>query len=78
MKERNGKIEAPQFDAEGYQTNIKDLNGEALPDLENLDFHPFSHGGARPGAGRKRSGRTAEMLRLSPSVIKRLRAKAKA
>lgn len=27
------KKKKPQFDAEGYQINLEDLNGEALPDL---------------------------------------------
>jgi len=32
----NKKISKPKFDAEGYQTNMTDLNGEPLPDLKNL------------------------------------------
>jgi hypothetical protein len=78
MKKPDENSDAPKFDTEGYQVDIQDLNGEALPDLSKLDFRPFSHGGARKGAGRKRSGRTPVLLRLSPSVIKSLRAKARA
>jgi hypothetical protein len=78
MKERIKNSEAPQFDAEGYQTNIKDLNGESLPDLDKLEFRPFSHGGARKGAGRKSTGRKPVLLRLSHATIKRLHARAKA
>jgi hypothetical protein len=78
MKNKSEKSDAPKFDAEGYQVDMHDLNGEALPDLSRLEFRPFAHGGARKGAGRKPSGRKPVLLRLSPSVIQRLRAKAKA
>ncbi len=78
MKDKSEKSDAPKFDAEGYQVDMRDLNGEALPDLSKLEFRPFAHGGARKGAGRKPSGRKPVLLRLSPSVIQRLRAKAKA
>lgn len=30
------KIEKPIFDKDGYQINMKDLNGEPLPDPKNL------------------------------------------
>lgn len=61
--------EKPEFDEQGYQTNLKDLNGEPLPNRSKLEFKPFKHGGARAGAGRKPSGRKAVLLRLSPKVI---------
>jgi len=77
MKKRSENNEAPQFDAEGYQINMKDLNGELLP-APALEFQPLSHGGARRGAGRKSIGRKPVLLRLSPPVLDRLRAKAKA
>ena len=35
-KPKKTKIEPPIFDAEGYQTNIKDLNGTPLPDLSKV------------------------------------------
>ena len=66
----------PEFDAEGYQVNLHDLNGEALPSAK-LEFAPFRHGGARVGAGRKPSGRKPLLLRLTPAAIKRLRLAAK-
>ncbi len=69
-------IEKPQFDGAGYQVDIKDLNGEQLPDLGKLKFRPLRHGGARVGAGRKPSGRQAILLRLSPKVIATLRKEA--
>ena len=78
MKKQSENSDAPKFDAEGYQVDIQNLNGEALPNPAKLDFRPFAHGGARKNAGRKPSGRTPVLLRLSPSVIKKLRAKAKA
>jgi hypothetical protein len=68
--------EKPQFNSAGYQVNIKDLNGEPLPDLGKLEFRPLRHGGARVGAGRKPSGRKAILLRLSPKVIATLRKEA--
>ena len=34
------ETKTPAFDAKGYQSNIKDLNGEALPDLKKLQFRP--------------------------------------
>jgi hypothetical protein len=77
MKKRIHRIEKPQFDADGYQVNIKDLNGEALPDLKKLDFKPFKHGGARVGAGRKSSGRKQVLLRLNPDLISEMRMEAK-
>ena len=30
------EILKPKFDKEGYQTNLKDLNGEPLPNLKSL------------------------------------------
>jgi hypothetical protein len=30
------KVGSPRFDAEGYQKNIADLNGEPLPELRRL------------------------------------------
>jgi hypothetical protein len=78
MKKQSENCDAPKFDAEGYQVDIQNLNGETLPDLAKLEFRPFSHGGARKNAGRKPSGRIPVLLSLSPSVIKKLRAKAKA
>ena len=68
--------EKPTFDSEGYQTNIKDLNGTPLPDLTGLEFKPLKHGGRRAGAGRKPSGRNPLLLRLSPNVIAALRKEA--
>ncbi len=78
MKKHNENPKKPAFDAEGYQVNIQDLNGEALPDPARLQFKPFKHGGARSGAGRKPVGRKPVLLRLNPTVIAALRAKAKA
>lgn len=78
MKKPIENSDAPKFDAEGYQTDMQNLNGEALPDPAKLEFRPFSHGGARKNAGRKPSGRTPVLLRLSPAIIQSLRAKAKA
>jgi hypothetical protein len=75
-EEKNQRIEKPQFDSAGYQVGLKDLNGEPLPDLAELEFRPFKHGGARIGAGRKPSGHKAVLLRLSPRVIAALRREA--
>ncbi len=76
MKKKIQPIEMPRFNSAGYQVNMKDLNGESLPDLEKMAFRPFKHGGARVGAGRKASGRKAVLLRLSPRVISGLRKEA--
>ena len=67
------KPSKPEFDADGYQVHQHDLNGEGLPSAK-LEFR---HGGVRVGAGRKPSGRKPILLRLKPSVIKRLRLAAK-
>ena len=74
-KNKKPKIEPPIFDAEGYQTNIKDLNGTPLPDLSKVRANPF-WGGARKGAGRKSSGRQPVLLRLTPKTVRNLRATA--
>ena len=76
MKRKNAPSESPAFNRAGYQVNLKDLNGEPLPDLSKLDFRPLGHGGARMGAGRKPTGRKAVLLRLSPGVISALRKEA--
>ena len=76
MKKKIIPIEKPQFNSAGYQVNMRDLNGELLPNLEKLAFRPFKHGGARVGSGRKASGRKAVLLRLSPLVISGLRREA--
>jgi hypothetical protein len=77
MKRKTKQIEKPRFNSAGYQVNLKDLNGEPLPNLEKLSFRPFKHGGTRVGAGRKPSGRKPVLLRLSPRVISGLRKEAK-
>ncbi len=76
MKTTGKKIVKPQFDADGYQTNLNSLNGEALPVIKAQDLQPL-RGGARVGAGRKPSGKVPVLLRLSPATAKRLRAVAK-
>ena len=75
-KDKKPKIEPPIFDAEGYQTNIKDLNGSPLPDLSKVQAMSF-WGGARKGAGRKSSGRQPVLLRLTPKTVRKLRASAR-
>lgn len=75
MKRRR-KVQPPIFDAEGYQTNIKDLNGTPLPDLSKVQAVSF-WGGSREGAGRKSSGRQPVLLRLKPKTVRRLRAAAR-
>ncbi len=70
MKRRR-KIQPPVFDADGYQTNIKDLNGTPLPDLTKVQAVSFW------GAGRKASGRQPVLLRLTPKTVRSLRAAAR-
>lgn len=65
--------EPPAFDAEGYQTNLADLNGTPLPDLTRVTAKPRGWGGMRTGAGRKPSGRKPVLLRLTPKTVGRLR-----
>ena len=67
----------PVFDAEGYQTNLTNLNGTPLPDLSKVKARAQSWGGARNGAGRKSSGRQPVLLRLSPKTVRSLRATAR-
>jgi len=76
MKKKIERIEKPQFNRAGYQVNMKDLNGESLPNPGRLVFQAFHHGGARAGAGRKPTGRKAVLLRLSPKLIAALRKEA--
>jgi hypothetical protein len=75
-KPKKPKIEPPIFDADGFQTNIKDLNGTPLPDLSKVTMLPF-WGGARKGAGRKATGRQPVLLRLTPKTVRSLRAAAR-
>ena len=75
-KNKKPRIEPPVFDAEGYQTNIKDLNGTPLPDLGKVRAVSF-WGGARKGAGRKSTGRQPVLLRLTPKTVRSLRAAAR-
>jgi hypothetical protein len=67
----------PVFDAEGYQTNLGTINGTPLPKLDRIRVTPLRHGGARPGAGRKPSGRKPVLLRLAPGTVRSLRAAAR-
>jgi len=73
---KNKPSKAPTFDTDGYQTNLKDLNGTPLPDLSKVTATSF-WGGAREGAGRKASGRQPVLLRLSPKTVRSLRAAAR-
>lgn len=70
------KSKKPNFDAEGYQTNIKDLNGTPLPDLSKVQAVSF-WGGAREGAGRKSTCRQPVLLRLTPKTVRSLRTAAR-
>ncbi len=72
--------ENPMFDAEGYQINAKDLNGEKLPEWKVLERRPKltlgqakikASGGARPGAGRKPLGKIRKQVKLTPLAVKR-------
>lgn len=78
MKKHTPKPDAPRFDVEGYQIDMRDINGAALPQPGKVEFKPFTHGGARAGAGRKKSGRQPVRLRLSTTTLARLRARARA
>jgi len=51
MKRRR-KVQPPLFDAEGYQTNLTDLNGTPLPDLKKVKARSL-WGGARPAPAAK-------------------------
>jgi len=75
-KKKKPRIELPTFDAEGYQTNLKDLNGTPLPDLSKVRAVSL-WGGARKGAGRKATGRLPVLLRLTPKTVRSLRAAAR-
>ena len=75
-KNKKPKIEPLVFDAEGYQTNLKYLNGTPLPDLSKVQAVSF-WGGERKGAGRKSSGRQPVLLRLTPKTVRKLRAAAR-
>lgn len=60
----------------------QDIDFSDNPELTAADIKrgllkPVSRGGARPGAGRKPSGRLPVSLRLKPSVILALRRQAK-
>ena len=78
MKNIGKKIQSKAvFDSEGYQADVKSLNGEGLPQLEKLSVRPLAHGGARPGAGRKAKGHRQILLHLSPSTVALLRSEAK-
>lgn len=70
---RTKSAKAPTFDADGYQTNLTDLNRTPLPALKKVKVRPSSWGGARPGAGRKSSGRQPVLLRLTPATLRTLR-----
>ena len=75
-KTKKPKIEPPIFDAEGYQTNLRGLNGTPLPDLSKVQAESL-WGGAREGAGRKSTGRQPVLLRLTPKTVRSLRAAAR-
>ena len=78
MKKRMREV--PGFDADGYQIQAKDLNGEKLPDWKALEKKPRltlgqakikAAGGARPGAGRKPLGKVRKQVKLTPAAVKR-------
>ena len=71
MKRRHNHT-LPALDAEGYQTNLADLNGTPLPVLARVKARPLSWGGVREGAGRKTTGRQPVLLRLTPKTLRRL------
>ncbi|MDR2462197.1 MAG: hypothetical protein LBD30_00240 [Verrucomicrobiales bacterium] len=76
MKKSTPIIEPPRFDRDGYQTNLRDLNGEPLPDLAAAKFTRL-HGGARSGAGRRPLGKTTMLLHLRPQAAAAIRTTAR-
>lgn len=54
MKPRH-KTKAPTFDADGYQTNLKDLNGTPLPDLRKVRAISLRDGARRTPAVNRRA-----------------------
>jgi uncharacterized DUF497 family protein len=71
------KPASPAFDAGGDQTNLAALNGTPLPNLASVKVRPPAWGGTRAGAGRKPSGPEPMLLRLTPRIVRQLRATAR-
>jgi hypothetical protein len=51
--------------------------GEDVLDYFNISKAVFSHGGARPGAGRKPEGKLRKTVKLSPEAVRRFQAYAR-
>jgi hypothetical protein len=54
MKKKIIPIEKPQFNSAGYQVNMKDLNGELLPNLRSWHSGLSSTAGRGPARGANR------------------------
>lgn len=79
---RQAKTLTAQQRAKLAQIKDEDIDFSDNPELTAADIKqgrlkPVSRGGARPGAGRKPSGRKPVSLRLKPSLINALRLQAK-
>lgn len=73
---RRHKVQSPVFDTDGYQTNLKNLNGTPLPDLSTVRAFTLERRRPRRRA-LKSSGRQPVLLRLTPKTIRALRATAR-
>jgi hypothetical protein len=51
--------------------------GENVLDYFDVSRATFSHGGARPGAGRKPEGKLRKTVKLSPEAVRRFQAYAR-
>lgn len=88
MKTKPTSKSGPRFAADGYEINgptppprrarqrLSDVESQALglPSPTTAGALPVvvKRGGARPGAGRKSSGKLAKQIKLSPAAIRRL------
>lgn len=64
----------PQFDGEGYQVNMEEINGEKLPDVSKLKFLSRARAGLPNAAHFRRA--LAELRAEDPSSYARARKKA--
>jgi len=58
----------------GRNLEARFARGEAALDYFDAARAIVTHGGARPGAGRKPSGKVRKTVKLSPAAIRRVRA----
>jgi len=77
MKTQSSKNSSAKAATNASNLEARFDSGDDVLDYFDVSRATFTHGGARPGAGRKLSGKLRKTIKLSPASIRRFQAYAR-